>query len=205
MQKSSTRHLIRRSLPKWILLDTVACALAITTEDERLLSLRHPVHLLPSDFCIQCGSFDQIQPFTFKPIPIEGLFEHLPPPSVTKSERSCCIGEYISEAGESSGTLHRYQNCSRVVARRDENVFEKERRNVEILKIRFGEATLQVCEVMLKDMTDWKRIDGHVQSQKASNVHPTINIFGLRLNQVTWSCQDSSSDCRTYMRKNSVF
>ena len=42
----------------------------------------------------------------------------------------------------------------------------EEWRNVEILKIRFGEATLQVCEVMLKDMTDSKRIDGHVQSQQ---------------------------------------
>ncbi|KAF8157822.1 hypothetical protein B0H34DRAFT_656905 [Crassisporium funariophilum] len=51
---------------------------------------------------------------------------------------------------------------------------EKERRNIEILKIRFGEAALQVCEVMLKDMTDSKRIDGHVQSQKESIVHPTI-------------------------------
>ncbi|KIM41173.1 hypothetical protein M413DRAFT_160178 [Hebeloma cylindrosporum] len=51
---------------------------------------------------------------------------------------------------------------------------ERERRNVEILKIRFGEAALQVCEVMLKDMTDSKRIDGHVQSQKASIIHPTI-------------------------------
>ncbi|KAF8964931.1 hypothetical protein BDZ97DRAFT_1904250 [Flammula alnicola] len=44
----------------------------------------------------------------------------------------------------------------------------------EILKIRFGEAALQVCEVMLKDMTDSKRIDGHVQSQKNSVLHPTI-------------------------------
>ncbi|PPR07923.1 hypothetical protein CVT24_000903 [Panaeolus cyanescens] len=51
---------------------------------------------------------------------------------------------------------------------------EKERRNIEILKIRFGEAALQVCEVMLRDMTDSKRIDGHVQSQKSSIVHPTI-------------------------------
>ncbi|KAK0499999.1 hypothetical protein EDD18DRAFT_1147982 [Armillaria luteobubalina] len=51
---------------------------------------------------------------------------------------------------------------------------ERERRNIEILKIRFGEAALQVCEVMLKDMTDSKRIDGHVQSQMASIVHPTI-------------------------------
>ncbi|KAG6894110.1 hypothetical protein C0992_007462, partial [Termitomyces sp. T32_za158] len=51
---------------------------------------------------------------------------------------------------------------------------ERERRNIEILKIRFGEAALQVCEVMLKDMTDSKRIDGHVQSRQASTVHPTI-------------------------------
>ncbi|KAG6841615.1 hypothetical protein C0991_009040 [Blastosporella zonata] len=51
---------------------------------------------------------------------------------------------------------------------------ERERRNIEILKIRFGEAALQVCEVMLKDMSDSKRIDVHVQSRQASSVHPTI-------------------------------
>ncbi|KAJ3745889.1 hypothetical protein DFH05DRAFT_1524180 [Lentinula detonsa] len=49
----------------------------------------------------------------------------------------------------------------------DTEKVENERRNIEILKIRFGEAALQVCEVMLKDMTNSKRIDGHVQSQKA--------------------------------------
>jgi len=42
----------------------------------------------------------------------------------------------------------------------------EQRRNIEILKIRFGEVALQVCEVMLRDMTDSKRIDGHVQSQQ---------------------------------------
>jgi len=42
-----------------------------------------------------------------------------------------------------------------------------QRRNLEILKIRFGEAPLQVCEVMLKDMTDSKRIDQHVQTQNS--------------------------------------
>ncbi|KAJ6453076.1 hypothetical protein C8R45DRAFT_1056934 [Mycena sanguinolenta] len=62
--------------------------------------------------------------------------------------------------------------AQRLLAITDDN-FDK-RRNIEILKIRFGEAALQVCEVMLKDMTDSKRIDGHVQSQKASIVHPTI-------------------------------
>lgn len=40
------------------------------------------------------------------------------------------------------------------------------RRNIEILKIRFGESALQVCEVMLRDMTDSRRIDQHIQSQR---------------------------------------
>lgn len=66
--------------------------------------------------------------------------------------------------------------AQRLLAIKDDSMekVEKERRNIEILKIRFGEAALQVCEVMLRDMTDSKRIDGHVQSQKASTVHPTI-------------------------------
>ena len=44
---------------------------------------------------------------------------------------------------------------------------DRQRQNIEILKIRFGEGPLQVCEVMLKDMTDSRRIDQHVQSQKS--------------------------------------
>ncbi|KAF8059585.1 hypothetical protein FPV67DRAFT_362380 [Lyophyllum atratum] len=68
----------------------------------------------------------------------------------------------------------------------DTEEVERERRNIEILKIRFGEAALQVCEVMLKDMTDSKRIDGHVQSQKASIVHPTI------ISQHFWPSLESS-------------
>ncbi|KAH9950660.1 hypothetical protein B0H21DRAFT_722720 [Amylocystis lapponica] len=63
--------------------------------------------------------------------------------------------------------------AQRLLAITDGN-FERERRNIEILKIRFGEAALQVCEVMLKDMTDSRRIDQHVQSQKSLILHPTI-------------------------------
>ncbi|KAI0670871.1 ubiquitin-protein ligase [Trametes maxima] len=61
----------------------------------------------------------------------------------------------------------------RLLAVRDGN-YERERRNIEILKIRFGEAALQVCEVMLRDMTDSRRIDQHVQAQKEGPLHPTI-------------------------------
>ena len=58
--------------------------------------------------------------------------------------------------------------ASRVIFGDVRSLYKREqRRNLEILKIRFGEAPLQVCEVMLKDMTDSKRIDQHVQSQSS--------------------------------------
>ncbi|KAF8133687.1 hypothetical protein EV363DRAFT_1566343 [Boletus edulis] len=63
--------------------------------------------------------------------------------------------------------------AQRLLAIKDGN-FDRERRNIEILKIRFGESALQVCEVMLRDMTDSRRIDQHVQSQQSSVIHPTI-------------------------------
>lgn len=63
--------------------------------------------------------------------------------------------------------------AQRLLALKDGNLV-RERRNVEILKIRFGESALQVCEVMLRDMTDSRRIDQHVQSQKPNAMHPTI-------------------------------
>jgi anaphase-promoting complex subunit 2 len=36
-------------------------------------------------------------------------------------------------------------------------------RTIELLKLRFGDTTMQVCDVMLKDMADSKRIDDHIQ------------------------------------------
>ncbi|KAL1709147.1 hypothetical protein EV121DRAFT_253251, partial [Schizophyllum commune] len=54
----------------------------------------------------------------------------------------------------------------------DNERLDKERRNIEILKIRFGEAPLQVCEVMMKDMSDSRRTDSHVQSQKTLAISP---------------------------------
>ncbi|VDB91912.1 unnamed protein product [Peniophora sp. CBMAI 1063] len=63
--------------------------------------------------------------------------------------------------------------ATRLLAVTDGN-YDKERRNIEILKIRFGEGPLQVCEVMLKDMTDSRRTDQHLQQQKASDLRATI-------------------------------
>lgn len=41
---------------------------------------------------------------------------------------------------------------------------EKEIRNLELLKLRFDETLLHTCEVMLKDISDSKRINAHIQN-----------------------------------------
>lgn len=41
---------------------------------------------------------------------------------------------------------------------------DKEIRNLELLKLRFGENLLHNCEVMLKDISESKRINSHIQS-----------------------------------------
>lgn len=41
---------------------------------------------------------------------------------------------------------------------------EKELRNLELLKLRFGDSLLHSCEVMLKDISDSKRINTHIHN-----------------------------------------
>ncbi|XP_032994000.1 anaphase-promoting complex subunit 2 [Lacerta agilis] len=43
---------------------------------------------------------------------------------------------------------------------------EREIRNVELLKLRFGETQMLYCEVMLKDMADSRRINAHIRDEE---------------------------------------
>lgn len=43
---------------------------------------------------------------------------------------------------------------------------EREIRYLELLKLRFGEAQLHYCEVMLKDVTDSRRINSIIKENK---------------------------------------
>lgn len=41
---------------------------------------------------------------------------------------------------------------------------------MELLKLRFGDASLHSCEVMLKDVGDSKRLDAYVHNESAKHV-----------------------------------
>lgn len=61
--------------------------------------------------------------------------------------------------------VNEYRNllADRLLVQLDFNP-EKEIRNLELLKLRFGDSLLHSCEVMLKDISDSKRINSHIQS-----------------------------------------
>lgn len=52
---------------------------------------------------------------------------------------------------------------------------ERQIKNVEILKFRFGEVSLQGCEVMIKDLQDSKRIDQVIHER--SKVSPSFCLL----------------------------
>eukprot|EP00929_Paragymnodinium_shiwhaense_P007001 TRINITY_DN110959_c0_g1_i1.p1 TRINITY_DN110959_c0_g1~~TRINITY_DN110959_c0_g1_i1.p1 ORF type:complete len:1117 (+),score=226.83 TRINITY_DN110959_c0_g1_i1:194-3544(+) len=57
---------------------------------------------------------------------------------------------------------------------------EKETRNLELMKTRFGEASLAHCEVMLQDVKDSKRTNANVQQRLKNQAVP------VKLHQLLW-------------------
>lgn len=53
---------------------------------------------------------------------------------------------------------------------------DNEVHNVELLKLRFGEGSLHNCEVMLKDLSDSKRLDNYVHSQSDKGSLPDTRV-----------------------------
>ncbi len=48
-------------------------------------------------------------------------------------------------------------------------------RNLELLKLRFGESNLHFCEVMVKDIADSKRINTYVHTKLAQEKEAVIS------------------------------
>ncbi|XP_017147591.2 anaphase-promoting complex subunit 2-like [Drosophila miranda] len=82
-------------------------------------------------------------------------------------------------------TEYRNLMADRLLAHLDFNS-EKEIRNLELLKIRFGESLLHSCEVMLKDVTDSKRINAHIHGDGNINENQMFDISSLIISAQFW-------------------
>ncbi|XP_063289172.1 anaphase-promoting complex subunit 2 [Pelobates fuscus] len=66
---------------------------------------------------------------------------------------------------------------------------EREIRNVELLKLRFGEAQMHYCEVMLKDMADSRRINANIRDEEeklTEEEKPPFNLVAVILSSEFW-------------------
>ncbi|MEE6504666.1 hypothetical protein FKM82_005286, partial [Ascaphus truei] len=66
---------------------------------------------------------------------------------------------------------------------------EREIRNVELLKLRFGEAQMHYCEVMLKDMADSRRINANIRDEEEKlpeEERPPFNLVAVILSSEFW-------------------
>ncbi|XP_028910133.1 anaphase-promoting complex subunit 2 isoform X1 [Ornithorhynchus anatinus] len=66
---------------------------------------------------------------------------------------------------------------------------EREIRNVELLKLRFGEAQMHYCEVMLKDMADSRRINANVRDEEEKlpeEERPAFPLMAVILSSEFW-------------------
>jgi len=81
-----------------------------------------------------------------------------------KSKRSDIISTLVNIFGSQDKFLEVYKSMleERILAGGNFS-FETELKNLELLKIRFGESNLHACDVMLKDIKESERINGKIK------------------------------------------
>ena len=83
-----------------------------------------------------------------------------------KQKRSDIISMLVNIYGTPEELLKEYKAmlAERLLSGSDSS-FESELRNLELLKLRFGEVSLHHCDVMLRDIKDSERIHAMVQNE----------------------------------------
>lgn len=63
---------------------------------------------------------------------------------------------------------------------------------MELLKLRFGEAPMHFCEVMLKDMADSRRINANIREEdekRPAEEQPPFGVYAVILSSEFWPLQ----------------
>jgi anaphase-promoting complex subunit 2 len=94
-------------------------------------------------------------------------------PDYRKSKSSDVIDSLISlfESKETFVKELQALLCDRLLQKREG--FDQEISVLELLKVRFGDSALQACEVMLKDISDSRRVDSSVRKDQGLSKPPS--------------------------------
>ncbi|XP_059613916.1 anaphase-promoting complex subunit 2 [Phlebotomus argentipes] len=109
-------------------------------------------------------------------------------PAKLKPNRSADIISMVVDIyGSKEVFVNEYKNllAERLLLQLDLNS-DKEIRNLELLKLRFGESVLHSCEVMLKDISDSKRINARIQGDTNYSDAKMFEFSSLILSAQFW-------------------
>ncbi|KAK4687974.1 anaphase-promoting complex subunit 2, partial [Tremellales sp. Uapishka_1] len=146
--------------------DTIRCIVSALVEGEDLQDENEPAGIISQSNDETVENF--LDP-KWEPEPIDAA------PEFRSGKASDIISTLVSIYESREVIMKELQIllATRLLAVKDYDAV-KEVRTIELLKLRFGEAALQVCDVMVKDMADSKRINDHVQGDIKSVVHPLV-------------------------------
>ena len=92
-----------------------------------------------------------------------------------KYQESDLVTVLVNLYGSQEAFINEYQNmlAEKLMSAKDYNI-DEEIKNIELLKIRFGEMALQTCNIIVKDVKDSKRLDKeiHANYQKRTSNCP---------------------------------
>ena len=97
----------------------------------------------------------------------------------SESQRSSdIIGILVNIYGSKELFVNEYRSllADRILTTFSYNT-EREIRYLELLKLRFGESQLHLCEVMLKDIADSKRLNTHLNSGEFKSYEQGVSIW----------------------------
>ncbi|GAA5869819.1 hypothetical protein JCM3774_000505 [Rhodotorula dairenensis] len=155
--------------------DTIRCIVASLIEEGNPLF----VELSSSEAKLVSDSRDEAENYNdpkWTPDPVDA------PPNYRKSKGADVIQLLVSIYDSKDVFVKELQVllAQRLLAIRD-YALEKESKNLETLKTRFGEQALQGCDVMLKDLQDSKQLDANVHARM-----PNIPLHATIVSRLFW-------------------
>lgn len=105
-----------------------------------------------------------------------------------KSKNSDVIGSLISLFESKDVFVKEFQNILGERLLKKEYEFDREIRVLELLKLRFGEAALQACEVMLRDILDSRRVDTFIHKDQDLDLNDASapELYARILSHLFW-------------------
>ena len=97
----------------------------------------------------------------------------------------------ISLYGSQEAFINEYQNmlAEKILGAKDFHI-EDEIKNIELMKMRFGETQMQTSNIIVKDVKESKRVDMNVHSMLKQNLKSDLltieNIHPLFLSKTYW-------------------